>query len=312
MLRKIHDRSMRQRLPPLRALLAFEAAARGGSFARAAAELNVTPSAISHQIQAIEAFLGLKLFRRSAGRVSLTRGGNEYWRRIESALQAIADATAEIAPARQADLVTVLSATSFAAKFLRPRLNDFLGTDPTVWVRLNTSTEPADFSSGSFDVAICYGRPAASRGVTVLPLVSERMMPLCSPRLARRLRLRAVGDLAKATLIHSSNLTSWADWLEHAQARAVKPDAGIWFDRSSIAIESAVEGSGVILESDFLTSAERNSGMLTAPFASAPRLQVMSYFLAFSPERSARPACRKFIDWIRASIPKPNRPGPGS
>ena len=142
---------MRQRLPPLRALLAFEAAARGGSFARAATELNVTPSAISHQIQTIETFLGLKLFRRSAGRVSLTRAGNAYWRRIESALQAIADATAEIAPARETDLVTVLSATSFAAKWLRPRLNDFLGTHPTVRIRLNTSTEPPDFSSGSFD-----------------------------------------------------------------------------------------------------------------------------------------------------------------
>jgi LysR family glycine cleavage system transcriptional activator len=137
------------------------------------------------------------------------------------------------------------------------------------------------------------------------------MMPLCSPRLARRLRLRKVDDLAKATLIHSSNLTSWAEWLEHAQARAVEPDAGIWFDRSSLAIESAVEGAGVILESDFLTAAERAAGTLAAPFASAPRLQVLSYFLACAPERTMRPACRKFIDWIRASIPKPNRPGPG-
>jgi LysR family glycine cleavage system transcriptional activator len=299
---------MRERLPPLRALLAFEAAARSGSFARAASELNVTPSAISHQIQTIETFLGLKLFRRTAGRVSLTRAGNAYWRRIESALQAIADATAEIAPARQADLVTVLSATSFAAKWLRPRLNDFLSTHPMVRVRLNTSTEPPDFSAGSFDVAICYGRPAAP-GLTVLPLVAETMMPLCSPRLARRLRLRKASDLAKATLIHSSNLTSWADWLEQARAPAVKADAGVWFDRSSLAIESAVEGTGVILESDFLTSAERKAGMLTSPFSSAPRIRVLSYFLAFRAEQSTRPACRTFIDWIRASVPKPNRPG---
>ena len=297
---------MRERLPPLKALLAFEAAARLGSFVQAAAELHVTPSAISHQIHTIEHFLGLKLFKRKAGRVSLTRTGNAYWRRIESALQTIADATAEIAPARKAEVVTVLSATSFAAKWLRPRLGAFLHTHPQLRIRLNTSTEPPDFSAAGFDVAICYGRPAAP-GVTALPLVVENMMPLCSPALSRRLRLREPGDLAKATLIHSSNLTTWADWLRQARAQNVKPDVGIWFDRSSMAIEAAAEGGGVILESDFLTSGERKAGTLTAPFT-GPRVQVLSYFLAFASENANREATRLFIDWVRASVPRQNRP----
>ncbi len=296
---------MRGRLPPLRALLAFEAAARLGSFAMAASELRVTPSAISHQIQALETFLALRLFRRNAGRASLTRAGNDYWRRIEAALKAIGDATAEIAPARSAETVTVLSAPSFAAKWLRPRLNEFLERHPLLRMRLMTATEPPD-AAAQWDVAICYGRPTAP-GLTVLPLASEIMMPLCSPDLARRLRLRRPDDLARATLVHSSNLTSWADWLRQAGAGAVKPDAGIWFDRSSMAIEAAVEGAGVILESNLLTLEERKAGSLVAPFASGPRPQIASYFLAYSAARANQHASRLFIDWIRTALPRASR-----
>jgi len=163
---------MRTGLPPLRALIAFESAARNGSFAAAATELHVTPSAISHQIQGLEDFLGLKLFRRHPGRVSLTRAGTAYWRRIEAALQSIGDATAEIAPRRHNTPVTVLSPTSFAAKWLRPRLSAFHTAHPSIRVRLETSTEPPDFAARNFELAICYGSIVPAPGITAIPLVA--------------------------------------------------------------------------------------------------------------------------------------------
>ena len=299
---------MRTSLPPLRALIAFDSAARNGSFAGAATELHVTPSAISHQVQGLEDFLGLKLFRRQPGRVSLTRAGTAYWRRIEAALQVIGKATAEIAPKRHNDPIAVLSPTSFAAKWLRPRLAEFHATHPSIRVRLDTSTEPPDFTARNFELAICYGRPAPSTGITVIPLVSEQVMPLCSPALVRRLRLRNPADLSRATLIHSSNRTNWSDWL--AEARVGPPDANtaLWFDRSSLAIEAAVDGGGVILESDFLTAVEREAGTLVAPFLKGPHLRTLSYYLVYRTGRTLKPACHVFIDWLRDAVPKPNRP----
>jgi len=299
---------MRTGLPPLRALIAFESAARHGTFAAAAAELHVTPSAVSHQIQTLENFLGLKLFRRHPGRVSLTRAGTAYWRRIEAALQAIGDATAEIAPKRQNDPVTIISPTSFAAKWLRPRLAEFHTAHPSIRVRLDTSTEPPDFAARNFDLAICYGPPVPSTRATVIPLAAEQLMPLCSPALARRLRLRHPSDLSRTTLIHSANRTGWMDWLARARVDPPAPNTALWFDRSSLAIEAAVEGAGVILESDLLTAVERKAGTLVAPFRDGPRIRTLSYYLAYRSGRALKPACRTFIDWLRGTVPVPNRP----
>ncbi len=126
----------RPRLPPLKALLAFEAAARHGNFAQGAEELGVTPSAVSHQIQQLEAFLGVPLFQRQAGRAILTSAGRTYAREIEQAIGVISGATALVAPQSQAGHLVIASGPSFAAKWLQPRLPDFLRGHPDVRVRL--------------------------------------------------------------------------------------------------------------------------------------------------------------------------------
>lgn len=134
-------------------------------------------------------------------------------------------------------------------------------------------------------------------------------MPMCSPALARRLKLRTPGDLARATLIHSANLTTWADWLEAAGVDPPKANAPLWFDRSTLAIEAAIEGSGVILESDLLTAAERKARTLVAPFRAGPRIRTVSYYLVHRADGPLKPACRVFIDWLCAALPDRNRPG---
>jgi len=299
---------MRPRLPPLKALLAFEAAARYKNFARAAGELNVTPSAISHQIHILEEFLGVKLFERGSGGVSLTHAGDVYRKRIEAGLQVVAEATAEISPIHTVNTLVVQSPTSFAAKWLRRRLGDFLSSHRGLRVRVKTSTEPPNFAAGEFDLAICYGRPSGP-GVVSLPLLVEHLTVLCAPGLAREQKLRTPSDLARVTLISSSNLVTWADWLRNADVKTVEPDEGLWFDRSHIAIEAAVDGQGAILESDILTEAERAAGQLVAPFeAKAAPVSSLSYYLGFTTDKAQAPQVKMFIDWIRHMVPEANRP----
>src|SRR5471030_2397331 len=147
----------RPRLPPLKALLAFEAASRHGSFAQGAEELGVTPSAVSHQIQQLEGFLGVPLFQRQAGRAILTNAGSTYAREIEHALAVIAEATTRVAPQSQSGHLVIAASPSFAAKWLQPRLPDFLRANPDVRVRLSTMTSHNEFQNSRFDIAITYG-----------------------------------------------------------------------------------------------------------------------------------------------------------
>src|SRR5471030_3281522 len=253
----------RPRMPPLKALLAFEAASRHGSFAQGAEELGVTPSAVSHQIQQLEEFLGVPLFQRHAGRAMLTPAGSTYAREIEHAMAVIAEATTLVAPQSQSGHLVIAASPSFAAKWLQPRLPDFLRANPDVRVRLSTMSTHNEFESSRFDIAITYGAPPASQR-HVEPLLVERLRPLCSPALASALDLRTPKDLARATLIHSVNALTWGDYLRRVGAEELRPSHELWLDRSTMAIDAAVDGLGVILESEILAEEEMRDGRLVA------------------------------------------------
>ena len=165
--------SPRPRLPPLKSLLAFEAAARHANFTQAGAELGVTPSAVSHQIQSLEDFLGVRLFLRQSRQVALTAEGKLYRHEIEAALKAIADATQRIAPQSQPNTLLILASPSFAAKWLQPRLKVFMDREREIRVRVSTLDDAAAVHNARFDIAICYGAPAAHE-MTVAPLIVER------------------------------------------------------------------------------------------------------------------------------------------
>ncbi|MDD3445044.1 MAG: LysR family transcriptional regulator [Zavarzinia sp.] len=246
----------RRRVPPLKSLLAFEAAARHGNFTRAAEELGLTPSAISHHIQSLEEFVGVKLFRRGAGQVTLTGAGDLYWRDLEKAFRLIGEATERIAPQAQDVSLVIASGPSFAAKWLQPRLPLFIGSHPGVKIRLSTFSDPAQLADMRFDVAISYRRPSLPAG-DFRPMIREFVRPLCSPALASVLKLRQVDDLARATLIHSENVVTWEEFIRRHGMNFDEPVNQLWLDRSAMAIEAAENGLGVILESDILTRAEQ-------------------------------------------------------
>jgi LysR family glycine cleavage system transcriptional activator len=287
----------RPRLPPLKALLAFEAASRHGSFAQGAEELGVTPSAVSHQIQQLEEFLGVPLFQRHAGRAILTAAGSTYAREIEHALAVIAEATTLVAPQSQSGHLVIAASPSFAAKWLQPRLPDFLRANPDVRVRLSTMSTHNEFESSRFNIAITYGSPPASQQPNqrhVEALLVERLRPLCAPALASALDLKTPKDLARATLIHSVNALTWVDYLRRVGAGELRPNHELWLDRSTMAIDAAVDGLGVVLESEILAEEEIRDGRLIAPFGEgAHTVETTSYFLVPSRSGCAPPSRRR-------------------
>jgi LysR family glycine cleavage system transcriptional activator len=294
-------------MPPLKALSAFEAASRHGSFSRAAEELGVTPSAISHHIQKLEDFLGVRVFSRHAGRAALTNAGRLYAGEIERAFGTIMGATRLVAPQSQRDHLFIASGPSFAAKWLQPRIGNFIGQHPGIGIRLSTIADLRDLETIRFDLAIAYGRPPVVNGRQIEPLLAERLRPLCSPRLIEQLGLREPGDLARATLIHSSNALTWTDYLRKVTGASIKARHELWFDRSTMAIDAAVEGLGVVLESEILAAEEIDKGTLVAPFRQLEfEVETISYYLVRSAEAKGRSHVGAFEAWLRAKISAAN------
>lgn len=296
----------KSKLPPLNALLAFDAACRHGNFAHAAEELGVTPSAISHQIQKLEDFLGIQLFIRHAGRATPTKAGQTYAREIAQAFGLITNATRLVAPQSQRGHLVIASGPSFAAKWLQPRIPRFIREHSEVGIRLSTFSDLNELESSRFDLAISYGYPPSTRG-QVEPFIVERLRPLCSPELASRLQLRTPKDLAKVTLIHSVNALTWSDYIRRFGAPDLKPQHELWFDRSIMAIDAAVDGLGIVLESEILAADELKSGALVAPFDD-PKFEVetISYYLVRSAESKNRAHVGAFEGWLRREIAAAN------
>ena len=292
----------RPRLPPLKALLAFEVACRHGSFAQGASELGVTPSAVSHQIQQLEDFLGVALFQRRAGRAVLTDAGRTYVREIEHALTVISEATELVAPQSQSGHLVIAAGPSFAAKWLQPRLPHFMRAHPSIRIRLSTLSSADDLENTRCDLAIVYGAPPSGQP-RVEPLLAERLRPLCSPTLAATLDLKAPKDLERATLIHSVNALTWTDYLRQVGSSGLQPRHEIWLDRSTMAIDAAVDGVGVVLESELLAAPELRDGRLVAPFGDdASTVEMTSYFLVRPRGGRIGRQAAAFEKWLREAL----------
>ncbi len=295
----------RSRLPPLKALQTFEAVSRHATFAQGAEELGVTPSAVSHQIQQLEDFLGVQLFRRQPGRALLTEAGHIYAQEIGSAFGLIADATTLVAPQSQSGHLVIASSPSFAAKWLQPRLPDFLGANPGVKIRLSTLSSHDALDKDRCDIAIVYGRPPAAQS-QIEPLLTEILRPLCSPGLAASLSLRGPRDLARATLIHSVNALTWAEYFRRIGHGEIRPSNEIWLDRSTIAIDAAIAGLGVVLESELLAEQELRDGRLVAPFdGERYGVDTESYFLIRPAGVRNGSQVAQFEQWLRARVARP-------
>ncbi len=293
-----------RRLPSFFALRAFEAAARLGGFKQAGYELHLTPSAISHQVRALERWFGRALFLREVRKVTLTADGQRLLDGLGPAFDSIEDACDALRPVEMRSELAVHCSPSFAAKWLGPRLPQFMAAHPAIVIRLSSSAEPVDLSKATdIDIDIAYGEPPARHNVVVEPLGLETTAPMCSPRLLAGRSLQAPGDLLRLTLIDSKvNPVQWADWcaLNELQLPAgARPS----FDRGSMAIAAAADGMGVALETTRFAEQELERGDLVALDGAAfRRIERITHFICYRKASSDNPNLRAFRDWVLDSL----------
>lgn len=263
---------MAERLPSLNALRAFEATARHLSLTRAASELHVTPAAISHQIKALEADLGVKLLRRSGREVRLTEAAQAGLAQLREAFDGLAQAARRMRAQAGGRLLTVSVTPSFAATWLVPRLDRFRAAHPEVDLRIHASHRVVDFARDGIDVAIRYGS-GDYPGLHAVPLFEESIFPVCSPALVDGPPpLREPADLKGHTLLHvdlgphHGTWPDWRMWLLAAGADDVDHTRGPRFSEISMALQAAVRGQGVALGSTGLVDDDLAAGRLVWPF----------------------------------------------
>lgn len=291
---------MSRRLPPLGSIRAFEAAARHLSVTRAAAELHVTQAAVSHQVKALEDWLGTPLFQRVGRGLALTDAGRAYLPALGAALDLVADATARISVGDRRGVLTISTLASFAAKWLLPRLPRFQAAHPEIEVRLGTSVALVDFARQDVDLAVRMGR-GSWPGLRSDLLMDEELAPVCNPALLDGPNpLRDPAGLARHMLLHDDDPDApWELWLRAAGIEGVDWRRGTHFTDSALVIQAAVAGQGVALARGALVADDLAAGRLVRPF-DLVLPHVISYWIVAPPDHFGRPKVAAFRDWLLA------------
>lgn len=289
---------MQRRLPPLNALRAFESAARLLSFTKAAEELAVTQSAVSHQVKALEDWAGLPLFRRDGRQVTLTEAAAKFLPALSAALDQIALAGRRLKAVDPGQgWLTVAMMPSFAGKWLVPRLADFREKHPNIDVWIATFEPQTGALGPDVDVAIRYGK-GDWPGLAAVKFLSDELFPVCAPKLGAQ--LKAPADLAHVTLLHDEMREDWGMWLATAGVTTVDATRGPGFDDSGLLIQAAIEGLGVALGRSALVRGDLLAGRLMRPFT--PSLPAeFAFYLVFPPEIENDPKVMAFRQWLIAT-----------
>ncbi|MFZ5890421.1 MAG: transcriptional regulator GcvA [Myxococcota bacterium] len=288
-------------LPSLNALLAFDAAARHESFTRAARELGVTQTAISHQIKALEAELGVALFRRAPKRLSLTEHGLAWSAELRVIFQRLRDANTRLRSRVHGErpVVAVTTIPSFGARWLVPRLGKFMASNADVDVRISANDRLVDFGLEPFDLGIRYGH-GRYPGLVTEKLADDTWVVVCAPSLSARSRLRTPSDLARVTLLCDDHCNAWPGWFEATSRPCPVLKAQSQYTDSSMLVEAALRGQGVALARWSLACDELETGRLVLLFPEEPPvLTGLAYYLVGPRESFRRPQVTAFRDWLR-------------
>lgn len=256
---------MFKRLPPLKSLRFFEVAGRHLNFTKAAEELYVTQAAVSHQIKALEEFLGIKLFRRRNRTLYLTAEGQSYYHDIKAIFERLSRATERVQAVNAKGSLTVSLPPSFAIQWLVPRLSDFNKEHPDIDVRIKS----VDMNEGSLtddvDVAVYFGKGKWS-DLQVDLLFQEYIFPVCSPQLIKDNKpLATLDDLENYTLLHDSTTKEWKDFAKEYRLQKLSVKQGTIFSHSSMVLQAAIHGQGVALSNNVLVRPELEAGRLITP-----------------------------------------------
>ena len=311
------------RLPPLNALRAFDAAARHLSFKRAALELHVTPGAVSHQVKQLEEYLGVALFKRLTRALELTREAQTILPKVREGLENFSEALDRLRAREEASALTVIAPPNFAARWLVPRLNGFTALHPELELHIASRQSMIDgrendavpVADAPEDAPVAQVRFGTGRypGSRVDEVFAAEYVPVCSPKLLEGPHpLRTPEDLRFQTLLHDdtvldeSTRTTWSDWLEAAGVDDIDASRGPHFSDASLATEAAIEGMGVALLIKPLLCAEIEAGRLVVPF-DIPSRTIFSYYLVTPEPIAERPAIVAFREWILEEARKARR-----
>jgi LysR family glycine cleavage system transcriptional activator len=291
---------MARRLPPLNALRAFEAVARHLSITGAAEELGVTPGAVSQSVKALEEYLGRPLMSRTPRGLVLNEAAEAALPALREGFDRLEEGAQRLTGPDRGGRLTVSVAPSFGAKWLAPRLADFNAAFPDLDVQIHATMGLANFEVESVDLAIRYGA-GKWPGLEGRLLMREEVTPVCAHRIADE--IGSPFDLAKFTLIHDDSSLNdescpdWAMWLKAAGVNGIDATRGPRFNQSSLAIEAAASGRGIVLAKRALAQADLDAGRLVAPFQVATPIE-FAYYLVHPPGRARSRAARRFIEWV--------------
>ncbi|ANJ97651.1 LysR substrate-binding domain-containing protein [Serratia plymuthica] len=295
----------RSRLPKLSAILAFETAARTGSLARAADSLALTAAAVSQQIRQLEQHLGIQLFTRAKSGVTLTEQGADYLAYVQEAFETLRVAQQHVDRQRGQETLTIFALPALASKWLNPAIGDWLARQPQLDIRLHATHAAVDFAASAADFALCFGDqdyPLLEK----VRLFQDGVQPVCSPQ------RQAAGDWARQPLIHvdwgkeSQFLPGWHEWFS---AAGLPPPQrrGLTYNLTSLAIDAAVAGHGILLGQQSLIQRELANGTLV-PLAETVLSLSKPYYVVYPQRTLDKPKAAEFLAWLQNLAP-PNAGG---
>lgn len=303
-------------LPPLKSLRAFESAGRHLSFRKAAAELHVTPAAISHQIRQLEDHLGVQLFRRLTRAVELTEVGRTLLPKLREAFEGVAEAVNGVRRYQETGTLNVCVPPLFGAKWLTPRIPAFIQAFPDIELCVSTSARlldqrhpagpsirPSNCEGDAPDVSIRFGT-GRYPGHRVDKLFEVSFTPLCSPQLLTAAHpLREPSDLCHHLLLHddlrriSDGWPSWQQWLRAAGVDDIDASRGPHFSQPQLCLDAAIDGAGVLLGAREVLTHDIAAGRLAAPFALAVKTKA-AYYVVSRAEDASHPKIAAFRGWL--------------
>ena len=296
---------MGERIPHLTALRSFDAAARHLSFQEAAAELGLSPSAVSHQIRSLEAYLDVRLFDRLTRAVALTEAGKALQPDVEDGFRKIENAVRQVRSLKTHAVVVVSAGPAIAAKWLVPRLYLFEENYPSIEVRISTTTRMIDLLREDVDIALRHGR-GSYPGLDSTRLFGEAYTPMCAPSLLKDVSkpLRQPSDLADHRLLHDDAAAfpgaapGWPEWLAAAGLDPSIGEQGRHFKQTDHAIQAAIDGAGVLFGRISIAAPDLTAGRLVRPFPLTLPSD-FAYFMVTRPRRQREKPIAAFLDWLK-------------
>ena len=288
----------------------FEVAARHCSFSLAAQELSLTPSAISHRINALESEIGILLFKRSHRKIELTNGGERIYIAIKSSLSSLNQEVLEVKNNEVSGELTIYSRPSFAQGWLVPKIADFQKKHPAISLNILTGNENINFNGHGIDVAIYFDEKKHNK-LYCQDIMAEYIVPVCSPEYAEEYNLIGnIDNLSKCTLLHdnqawgySSNSDEWELWASHFNVNCLESTASFGFDRSDLAVIATMNNAGVAMGRESLINKHIKKGELIKPFSDKRLLCPQRYYIATLPNNN-NSKVEIFINWLKSEIQK--------